>query len=162
MIPPSAMQWHISLLGASSGVTGICRRHTVPAGMKCCGFLEISIKITKMHDVHLPRTPAQATMLRSFTLWLHCGYFPANLSARLPLNPAPDWSKKAGLTWRSTLRADGKSGEEVPQRTRWTETDVWWEERSRNFQMSPSSPLCWRSKALESAPLFFGQEVAQK
>ena len=105
MIPPSATQWCISLLGASSGVTDIRRRHTVPAGMKCCGSLEISIKITKMHDVHLPRTPAEATMSRSFTLWLRCSYVPAYLLARLPLNSAPDWAK-TGLTWRSALRAD--------------------------------------------------------
>lgn len=106
VIPLSATQWHISLLGANSVATDICRRHTAPAGMKGCGSLEISTKVSKWHGVHLPQTPAQPTVPRSFTLWLRCGYVLACLPARLLLNPAPDWAKMTGLTWRSALRAD--------------------------------------------------------
>lgn len=94
------------IISTNSGATDICRRHTASDGMKRPGSFEISAKITKWHDVHLPQTSAQATVPRSSTLWLPCGYILACLPTRLPSNPAPDWAEMTGLTWRSALRAD--------------------------------------------------------
>lgn len=86
-----------------------------------------------------------------------CGYVLAYLPTRLPLSTAPDCARKTGLTCRRALRA---ADWEV--RRKWLRGPDELTNGGRNVQMKPHFPRFWMPKALESAPLFFGQEVAKK
>lgn len=142
-------------------VTDTQQRHTAPAEGKCCGSLEISTKILKMHDVLLHRLLSRSQCLEaSFcdTLWLYSSLPPSNV----PLSTVPDCARKTGLTDKNALWAG-----DWKVRRRWLRgpdelTHLRWGERGRNVQMKPNSPHFWMPKALESGPLFFGQVVANK
>lgn len=103
MIAPSATQWCISLLGASSD--------------KSLTYTEGTQFLLVWNVVALLKSALRSLKCMMFTCpkLLHwpqclgaspCDYVLTYLPARLPLNLAPDWAKKAGFTWTTALTAD--------------------------------------------------------
>lgn len=102
--PPSAMQWPVSLLGASSGSLTHTKGTQLLLGWNVVALLKSALRSFKCMMFTCPGSWAghNAQELHFVT---HCGCVLAYLPARLPLSTAPDCARKTWLTCKSVLRA---------------------------------------------------------